>query len=181
MAMLRIPAIVVSSPEAAKEVLKVHDMECCSRPHLAGSAKLSYNNLDFVREEEIDSLIDLLNQSSLSATPVDLSGKMFALTASITLRIAFGKSFGGSGLDNDRFGDIIQQAESTLGSFVASDLFPYLGWIIDRLTGLHAKFETSFHELDDFFRLVIDEHLNRTPEEGKEDLVDLLLSIERGQ
>ncbi|PON74628.1 Cytochrome P [Trema orientale] len=125
----RVPNIVVSSAEAAKEVLKIHDQECCSGPHLAGSAKLTYNNLDvafapygdhwrdmrkicvlkllstksvesfqFVREEEIDSLIDFLNQPSLSATPVDLTEKMFALTASLTLRIAFGKNFGGSGL-----------------------------------------------------------------------------------
>ncbi|PON74627.1 Cytochrome P450, E-class, group I [Trema orientale] len=208
----RVPAVVVSSAEAAKEVLKIRDLECCSRPPLAGSAKLSYNNLDvafspygehwremrkicviklfstksvqsfqFVRDKEIDSLIDDLNDSSLSAATVDVSAKMFALTASMTLRTAFGKAFGGSELDNDRFESMIHRAQSTLGSFAASDFFPYVGWIVDWLTGLHAKFERSFHELDDFFGLVIDEHLNRIPQERKEDLVDLLLSIERGQ
>ena len=41
-----VPAIVVSSAEAATEVLKIHDLECCSRPPLAGTGKLSYNYLD---------------------------------------------------------------------------------------------------------------------------------------
>ena len=207
----RVPAIVVSSAEAAKEVLKIHDQESCSRPPLAGCSKLSYNNKDlsfspygehwreirkicvlklfstksvqsfqFVRAEEIDSLIDFLNELSLSATPVNLSQKMSTLMASVTLRTAFGKSFRECGLDNDIFEDMIHRAMVVLGSFTASDLFPYVGWIVDRLTGIHARSERSFHELDDFFRRVVDEHLNRTPQEGKEDIVDLLLSIERG-
>ncbi|PON74626.1 Cytochrome P [Trema orientale] len=99
----------------------------------------------------------------------------------VTLRTAFGKSFRECGLDNDVFEDMIHRAMVVLGTFTASDLFPYVGWIVDRLTGLHARLERSFHELDDFFQRVIDEHLNRTPQEGKEDIVDFLLSIEKGQ
>ncbi|XP_062110459.1 cytochrome P450 71B34-like [Humulus lupulus] len=206
----RLQAIVVSSAEAAEEVLKVHDLDCCSRPPLAGLAKLSYNNHDisfspysehwrqirkvcvlklfsiksvqsfqFVREEEIDSLICFLKDSS--TTPVNLSEKMYSLTASVILRTAFGKRFLECGLDNDKFEDIIHRAIAVLGSLTASDLFPYVGWIIDRLTGLHARFERSFHELDDFFCRVIDEHLKRSPKEGKEDIVDLLLCMERSK
>ncbi|PON74624.1 Cytochrome P450, E-class, group I [Trema orientale] len=106
---------------------------------------------------------------------------MSTLMASVTLRTAFGKSFRGCGLDNDMFEDMIHRATVVLGNFTASDLFPYVGWIVDRLTGLHARLERSFHELDDFFQRVIDEHLNRTPQEGKQDIVDFLLSIEKGQ
>ncbi|KAM6589425.1 hypothetical protein CsatA_012030 [Cannabis sativa] len=92
----RLQTIVVSSAEAAKEVLKVHDLECCSRPSLAGLARLSYNNHD----------------------------------------ISFS---------------------------------PY---------GEHWR---QIHELDEFYNQVIDEHLKRTPEEGKEDIVDWLLCIERSE
>jgi cytochrome P450 len=206
----RLQTIVVSSAEAAKEVLKVHDLECCSRPPLVGLAKLSYNNHDisfspygqhwrqvrkicvlklfsvksvesfrFVREEEIGSLICSLKDSTNSV--VNLSEKMYSLTASVTLRTAFGKRFQECGLDNDEFEDIIHRAINVLGSFTASDIFPYLGWIIDRLSGVHARFERSFHELDDFFNQVIDEHLKRAPEEGKEDIVDWLLCTERSE
>ena len=37
------PAIVVSSPKLAKEVLKNHDLEFSGRPKLLGQQKLSYN------------------------------------------------------------------------------------------------------------------------------------------
>lgn len=42
----QVPALVVSSPEMAKEVLKVHDTKCCSRPDSYGMRKLSYNRKD---------------------------------------------------------------------------------------------------------------------------------------
>ena len=40
------PAIVVSSPKLAKEVLKDHDLECCGRPKLLSHQKLSYKGLE---------------------------------------------------------------------------------------------------------------------------------------
>ncbi|TYJ43374.1 hypothetical protein E1A91_A03G148300v1, partial [Gossypium mustelinum] len=40
------PPLVVSSAEAAKEVLKIHDLECCSRPPLTGPKRLTYNFQD---------------------------------------------------------------------------------------------------------------------------------------
>ena len=42
----QVPALVVSSPQMAKEVLKVHDTKCCSRPDSYGMRKLSYNQKD---------------------------------------------------------------------------------------------------------------------------------------
>ncbi|KAK3443231.1 hypothetical protein EUGRSUZ_B03263 [Eucalyptus grandis] len=41
-----IPTVVVSSPESAREVLKTHDLDCCSRPRLVGVGCLSYDYLD---------------------------------------------------------------------------------------------------------------------------------------
>ncbi|XVF43873.1 hypothetical protein PTKIN_Ptkin02bG0075600 [Pterospermum kingtungense] len=69
-----------------------------------------------------------------------------------------------------------------LGSFCASDLFPYVGWIIDWLTGFHRRLDSSFHELDVFFQQVIDDHLNsgRTFQD-QDDIVDVLLRMERDQ
>ncbi|XP_017214929.1 cytochrome P450 71B34 [Daucus carota subsp. sativus] len=39
-------ALVISSPEMAKEVLKVHDIECCTRAESYGTRKFSYNQKD---------------------------------------------------------------------------------------------------------------------------------------
>ncbi|XP_052306555.1 cytochrome P450 83B1 isoform X2 [Populus trichocarpa] len=40
------PALIVSSAKMAREILKTHDLEFCSRPALTVMKKLSYNGLD---------------------------------------------------------------------------------------------------------------------------------------
>ncbi|XP_019100080.1 PREDICTED: cytochrome P450 71B35-like [Camelina sativa] len=42
----RVPTVVVSSAETARQVLKVHDLNCCTRPGLIGQRELSYNYLN---------------------------------------------------------------------------------------------------------------------------------------
>ncbi|XP_010481068.2 PREDICTED: cytochrome P450 71B28-like isoform X2 [Camelina sativa] len=41
-----VPVVVISSKEAAEEVLKIHDLECCSRPETAGTRATFYNFKD---------------------------------------------------------------------------------------------------------------------------------------
>ncbi|GKV28862.1 hypothetical protein SLEP1_g37852 [Rubroshorea leprosula] len=41
-----VPTLIVSSAEAAKELFKAHDLDCCSRPPSTGAGKLSYNYLN---------------------------------------------------------------------------------------------------------------------------------------
>ncbi|KAF3498758.1 hypothetical protein DY000_02057776 [Brassica cretica] len=41
-----VPVVVISSKEAAEEVLKIHDLDCCSRPETEGTRKISYNFKD---------------------------------------------------------------------------------------------------------------------------------------
>lgn len=42
------PALVVSSPKLAKEVLKDHDLDVCTRPPSLGPLKLTYNALELI-------------------------------------------------------------------------------------------------------------------------------------
>ncbi|KAL0004374.1 hypothetical protein SO802_011935 [Lithocarpus litseifolius] len=208
-----IRTVIISSADAAREVLKVHDLACCSRPPLACSKVFSYNYRDmafspygdywreirkicvlelfsvkrvqsyqFIREEEVALFVDSISHYASSATPIDLSEKLFALTASITFRIGFGKSFRGSGLDNERFQAVVHEVESMIGSYNASEFLPFVGWIIDTLSGRFKRLERVFHELDTLFQQVIDLHLD--PERTKpehEDIIDVLLRIEREQ
>ncbi|XP_075650607.1 cytochrome P450 71B34-like [Castanea sativa] len=208
-----ITIVIISSADAAREVLKVHDLACCSRPPLACSKVFSYNYRDmafspygdywreirkicvlelfsvkrvqsyqFIREEEVALFVDSISPYASSATPIDLSEKLFALTASITFRIGFGKSFRGSGLDNERFQAVIHEVMSMIGSYNASEFLPFVGWIIDTLSGRFKRLERVFHELDTLFQQVIDLHLD--PERTKpehEDIIDVLLRIEREQ
>lgn len=208
----RIRCLVVSSAEAAKDVMKTRDLDCCSRPLSAGSRKLSYNYRDIafapygdywrtmrkicvlelfslkrvqsfrhIREEAMIWLVNSMSEASSSATPVDISGKLYALTASITFRIAFGKTFRGSVFDHDRFQELIHEAEAIAGNLSAEELLPLIGWIIDRLTGHNTKVERVSKELDTFFSQVVDEHLNPARREEQEDIVDVLLRMEMEQ
>ncbi|EEF32358.1 cytochrome P450 71B36 [Ricinus communis] len=209
-----VPTVVISSAEAAEEVLKIHDIHCCSRPALAGAGKLSYNFSDisfspygeywrqirkicvlelfsikrvqsfrFIREEEVTSLINSISQASASATPVSLTEKLTTLVTNITFRMAFATNFEATDFAKDRFRILIDDAMSLLGSFSANDYFQHVGWIIDRITGYHARAEKVFQDLDTFYQQIIDEHLERggTINKGQDDIVDVLLKIERDQ
>ena len=136
----------------------------------------------FIREEEVALLVDSISHYASSATPIDLSEKLFALTASINFRIGFGKSFCGSGFDNERFEIVVHEVESMIGSYNASEFFPFVGWIIDTLSSRFKRLERAFHELDTLFQQVIDLYLDpkRTKLEH-EDIIDVLLIIERDQ
>eukprot|EP00257_Ricinus_communis_P007138 XP_002523238.2 cytochrome P450 71B10 [Ricinus communis] len=208
----RVPTVIISSSGAAKELFKTHDLNSCSRPLLTGSGKLSYNYLDiaftpygdywrdmrklcvlelfsakrvqsfqFIREQEVSLLIDSISKSS-SSCPVDLSEKAMTLTANIICRAAFGKSFQERGLGHERFQEVIHEGLATLGSFCAADFFPYVGWIVDRITGLHARLERNFQEFDTFYQKIIDDHIQKGRKDGSqqvEDIIDVLLELEK--
>ncbi|XWS16782.1 hypothetical protein CRYUN_Cryun33cG0008600 [Craigia yunnanensis] len=209
-----VPALFVSSAETAREVLKTYDLECCSRPVLAATGRLSYNYLDvaftpygkywremrkicilelfsakrvqsfrFIREEEVALMIASICQSSSSGNPVNLYQKLKSLTTEITCRVAFGRStFGDVGFNVQKFQELIHEAMGIMGSFSAYDIFPCVGWIIDRITGMHGRLERIFHDLDIFYQKVIDDHLSfgRQKQED-EGIVDAFLKIKKNQ
>ncbi|KAJ6323616.1 hypothetical protein OIU76_011003 [Salix suchowensis] len=207
-----IPALVISSAEAAREVLKVHDLAFCSRPLLTGAGRLTYNFLDiasspysdhwrnmrkivtlelfslkkvksfrFIREEEVGCLLNSLSESSALAAPVDLTQKVYALVASITFRVAYGLDYRSTNFDRDRFHEVVHETEAVVGSISADEYIPYLGWIVDWLTGHRARMERVFHELDTFFQHAIDNHLQPGRKKCQDDMIDVLLTIEKEQ
>ncbi|XVF21714.1 hypothetical protein REPUB_Repub12eG0114000 [Reevesia pubescens] len=99
--------------------------------------------------------------------------------------MAFGKTLQESGFNtiNNRIEEMVREAVVVLGSFSASEYFPYVGWIVDRLTGLHGKVERIFHKLDGFFEQLVDDHLNPelTRNDDHEDIIDVLLRIQRDE
>ncbi|KAF3972985.1 hypothetical protein CMV_003563 [Castanea mollissima] len=159
-----IPTVIISSAEAAREALKVHDLDCCSRPTFASSRRILSNygaiafapygdywkemrkssvlelfsvkrvqSNQFIREEEVDLLVNSICHSSSSATPIDLSKKLSAFTANVSSRMAFG-NFCGSDLDIERFREVVHEIEAMLGSFNPSEYFPFMGWIMDKFS-----------------------------------------------
>lgn len=209
-----VPALFVSSAETAREVLKTYDLECCSRPLLAATGRLSYNYFDvaftpygkywremrkicilelfsvkrvqsfrFIREEEVALMIASICQSSSSGNPVNLYQKLKSLTTEITCRVVFGNSsFRDVGFNIQKFQELIHEGMGIMGSFSASDFFPYVGWIIDRITGMNGRLERIFHDLDIFYQKVIDDHLSfGSQKQEDEGIVDVFLKIKKNQ
>ncbi|KAF5200582.1 Cytochrome p450 [Thalictrum thalictroides] len=69
-----------------------------------------------------------------------------------------------------------------LGSFTATDFFPYFGWIIDVFTGHSRRLEKCFHAFDNFYQQVIDEHLDpQRIKPEQEDIIDVLIRLQNEQ
>ncbi|KFK27280.1 hypothetical protein AALP_AA8G361500 [Arabis alpina] len=138
------------------------------------------NSFQPIKQMEMKKLIDSITESAFEKTPVNLSETFYSLNVNVVCKAAFGVSFQGSVLDNERLQDLIHEALEMMGSFSAADFYPYFGWIIDWFTGLHARRERSVRDLDAFYEQMIDLHLRKYREErSEEDFVDLLLRLEK--
>lgn len=85
------------------------------------------------------------------------------------------------GAERSRFHDLLNELQALMATFFVSDYIPFLGWI-DKLTGLQARLERNFKELDAFYEEIINEHLdpNRQKSSDEEDdIIDVLLQLKK--
>ncbi|TKV90182.1 hypothetical protein SEVIR_9G011700v4 [Setaria viridis] len=207
-----VPTVVVSGAAAAREVMKEHDIDCCSRPASPGPRRLSYGLKDvafapygeqwrearklfivellsmrrvqaawYAREQQVDRLIADLSRAGAEAAPVALNEHIFGLADGIVGTVAFGNIYGTERFAHRvRFQHVLDEAMDMMASFSAEDFFPNAaGRLVDRVTGLVARRERIFRELDAFFETVIDQHMDpaRVVPENGGDLVDVLISL----
>ena len=205
-----VPTIVVSSARIAKEVMKTHDLEFASRPSLIGPRRLSYNCLDLafspyndywremrkicvlhlftlkrvksytpIREYEVSQMIEKISKLASASKLINLSETVMFLTSTIICRVAFGKRYEDEGFERSRFHGLLNDAQAMLGSFFFSDHFPLMGWL-DKLTGLTARLEKTFRDMDLFYQEIIEDHLK--PDRNKqeqEDITDVLIGLQK--
>lgn len=89
-----VAAIVVSSPEAAKEVLKTHDVHCCSRPSSPGAKLITYGNQDIAfspynaswRERRKLFVSELVSSKRVQSFAYALEAQVGELIQSLSLR-----------------------------------------------------------------------------------------------
>ncbi|CAM8939889.1 unnamed protein product [Rhodiola kirilowii] len=133
-----------------------------------------------VRAVEITEMLESLALSATKGEAVNLGEKLFTLTASIMFKTAFGTSFKGSIMDDNGFEQLIHEVEGLLGTFAAADYFPYIGWVVDKLSGFHSRVDRTFQRLDQFFQHLIEEHMkSEKAKDAHEDIVDVLLRVQR--
>ncbi|KAJ6793579.1 cytochrome P450 71A9-like [Iris pallida] len=93
---------------------------------------------------------------------------------------AIGKRYHAAG-EGSRVKRILAETQALFMGFFFEDYFPSLGWL-DRVTGMRARLERNFSELDGFYQEVIDEHRDpawRWEEDRAEDAIDALLNIQK--
>ncbi|KAL3623509.1 hypothetical protein CASFOL_032325 [Castilleja foliolosa] len=198
-----VPLIVVSSPKIAKEILKTNDLAFSSRPRILGQVKLSYDRLDIafapyseswrelrkicvvhllsnkqvhsfrpIREDEVFRMVKNISDGEV----VDLSATMLSLTSTLICKVAFGKT---EGFEMRRFDELMIESQVMQGGFrFVSDYLPLFGWV-DRLSGLIARLDKVCKEFDEFYREIIDEHLDqrRWKKVNPDNILDLLIQL----
>ncbi|TVU31467.1 hypothetical protein EJB05_23152, partial [Eragrostis curvula] len=204
-----VPTVVVSSPDAARDALKTHDAECCSRPGTPGPRRMSYEHKDvafapyseywremhklvviellsmrqvqatwYAREAQVDKLIASLTRAG--GTPVFVEDHIYAFMDGFIGTVALGKIYGTEQFAYKKhFHHVIDDAMSVMASFSAEDYYPNaVGRLIDRLTGVVGRREKIFKEIDAFFELIIQHHLDparaASPDNGH-DIIDVLI------
>ncbi|KAF3486817.1 hypothetical protein F2Q69_00055807 [Brassica cretica] len=111
------------------------------------------NSIQPIEEEEVKNLMDSLANAASENNPVNLGDKLLAFT-------------------------LIREALEILGSFSASNFFPYVGWFYDWLTGLQGRREEVVRDLDAFYEQMINTH-RQEKKEGSEDFVGMLLRLSK--
>ncbi|KAL6501916.1 hypothetical protein OROGR_027049 [Orobanche gracilis] len=199
-----VSAVVISSRRAAKEVLKNQDPACADRPESIASRIMWYDYTDIafspynerwrqmrkicilellsarnvrsfgsIRREEASRLMESLR--SASGQTVNLTEKVFVFTSSITCRAAFGKVL----RDRDTLIALLKKAVTMAGGFELADLFPslklLLGWNRYKLLSMRRR-------LDAILDVLLEEHkLKQSGEFGGEDIVDVLLRMQKNE
>ncbi|KAK7382237.1 hypothetical protein VNO80_01024 [Phaseolus coccineus] len=204
------PAIVVSSAKLARELFKDNDPEVSDRPKCFGQQRLSYDGLDMIfsqygqfwreirkicvvhilgtksvskyysiRVFELKRMMKKLYGHASSSKVTNLNEMLMSLTTTIICRIVFGRGYDEEGAERSRFHGMFNECQAMWATFFVSDYIPFLGWV-DKLTGLRARLEKNFKDLDKFYEEVLAECIDpnrKTPQ--NEGMIDVLIQLKK--
>ncbi|KAK3025574.1 hypothetical protein RJ639_040313 [Escallonia herrerae] len=201
-------AIVISSPEAAEEVLKKHELVFAQRPSFFANDVAGYGNLglffapngSFWRHIRKICTVELLGArqvrsfktlrqeevesltesiASTVGSSLNLSEKILQTTNSITSRAAFGNKC----RDAVDFLAIIKEGNEFASGFDLPDLFPSLKFV-PFVSRMKPTLENLKHRMDNVLDNIINEHkAKRTISDtdysrGEYDILDVLLGLQ---
>ncbi|XP_031097636.1 premnaspirodiene oxygenase-like [Ipomoea triloba] len=201
-----ISAVVISTPRAAKQVLKTHDVAFASRPEILAS-KIMMNNEDIafapygeywrqmrkictlellsvkmvssfspIREDEVSKMVQCVKSCSGSG-----SGSPLNLTEKIfqyTNAVVCRAAFGTKFKDELGVVSLINEGVALAGGFDVADLFPSRRFL-HLLTGMEARLRKLRRRTDQIFDQIIEQHRQKRKVDGfcDEDIVDVLLRL----
>ncbi|XP_065045060.1 desmethyl-deoxy-podophyllotoxin synthase-like [Musa acuminata AAA Group] len=202
-----LPTLVVSSVEAAAEVMKTHDISFASRPTNLTLQTATYGDrgIGFTsyglhwRELRKMSIVELLSAKRVQSFRFIREEEVHNLVQSIVLLsntsstvnlsrkfallandIAARSIIGSKCKYQKDFLRIVSQTLEAAGGFSLADLFP--SWpIIKLLSGATSKMQRFHSEMDAILNSIIQEHKERKSQEQpeeEEDLVDVMLRVQ---
>ncbi|KAK4735833.1 hypothetical protein R3W88_010094 [Solanum pinnatisectum] len=174
--------VVVSSPDTAKEIMKIQDLHFATRPQLLFGEIIMYNHSDigtcpygdYWRNMRKVCTLELLSTkmvksfdsirqaemsnliSSINSMPdslINLTDKIFWFTGSVTCRSAFGKIIHGQ----DKLIMLLKDITLLAGGFDLTDVFPSRKWL-HGICGLKSKILKVHNEMDAILENIINEH-----------------------
>ncbi|KAL8200074.1 hypothetical protein R6Q57_011413 [Mikania cordata] len=183
------PVVIVSSADAAREIMKTHDIIFSNRLFTSVIDKIFYGSKDVVfssygeywRKLKSICVLHLLSSKQVQlyrqvredeTTQIirkiqEANGSVVNLIA----RVALGKTYG--------YEHMVHRIANATARFSVGNYFPSFTWM-DRFSGLHREADEIFKEYDDLLEGVIEEHVNKKDFGIKgHDLVDILLEIQK--
>jgi len=124
-----------------------------------------------------------ITSQCITSSEINLSEELLTLANNVTCRTALGKRYeiGSSNNRGEVLHRILGETQALFNGFFFADYFPVLGWL-DAFTGVRARLERNFREMDEFYQQVIDDHLElkmRQEDARVEDAIDALLDLQK--
>ncbi|PKU84500.1 cytochrome P450 CYP71D312-like [Dendrobium catenatum] len=201
-----INTIVISSAEAAKEIMQTHDIIFASRPitptidalFYGGKGVVFSSYSDYWRQMRRLCVTELLNSKRISSFQAvreqEVSQLMQSITAAPTgfvinlsrelanlgTNIMVMSVIGGRCEDQKVFLSALGELVELNTGFSMVDLFPSIPHFISRIVGIRAKLERCRLKLDRILEKIVQEHHEKRAKNSikEEDLTDSLLRIQ---
>lgn len=107
----------------------------------------------------------------------NLSEIMMDFTSTLICRLAFGKERDGDDSKRMKFDELMIESQAMQAGFFFTDYLPLFGWV-DRVSGMIARLDRVCKDFDDFFKMIIDEHLDASkPKSKNPNILDLLMKL----
>nr|XP_043611219.1 cytochrome P450 71AV8-like [Erigeron canadensis] len=201
-----ISAVVISSPLAAKEIMKTHDLSFADRPKLLCVEIVGYNYtsiafspygnywrqmrkicvLELLSAKKVRSFQTIREEESHNLVEsvalqrlktINLSENIFMMMNTIISRVVVGSA----GKDQKTFLALLKESINLASGFDVADLFPSFK-VVHRISGLRNKLMKIHKKMDKILNSIIADHQERRGGGGlinheNEDLLDVLLRL----